>query len=110
MTRSHWFPATALFLAVVLSITGSIPRDAAAGIVPLLVPSPADSRLSALAAGAGGGGEPCEDRETHTSWRFRAIMLLVIIVIVVVLVYRYFAGWKPMIETEQGVSPDDRPE
>jgi hypothetical protein len=105
MTRNSWFPAAAFFLAVVLSVTGSVPRDAAAGILPLLVPPPAVSRLVAPAAGEAGDGEPCPDRETHASWRSRAILLLLIIVIIAVLVYRYFTGWKPMISGSSSTFP-----
>lgn len=95
MTRRLWIPATALFLAVALSITGSIPRDAAAAVLPWLVSSPAGSWLAAPAAGAAGGGEAPGDPEPDASWRTRALILLLILVVIVILVWRYLAGWKP---------------
>jgi hypothetical protein len=97
VTRGRWLPATALSLAAVLAVTGSIPRDAAAGIVPFLVPVPGDARLLPEAVGAAGDGGSWNDREPEASWRNRVLILLLILVILVVLVYRHLTGWKPTI-------------
>src|SRR5512146_1236005 len=44
MTRRSWFPATALLLAVVTAVVGSLPRDSEAGIIASRVSASTDAR------------------------------------------------------------------
>jgi uncharacterized membrane protein len=75
MVRKFWIPATALCLAVVMAVIGSLPREALA------------------AAGVQSG--PLGDLSGRY-WT-RGIVLLIIIVLLIWLIYRSFTGWRPMI-------------
>jgi hypothetical protein len=44
MTRRSWFPATALLLAVVTAVVGSLPRGSEAGIIASRVSASTDAR------------------------------------------------------------------
>ena len=99
MTRRSWVPATALFLSSIMAVIGSVPRDAAAGIVALSQPAddsiargegPAKTRSAAFFA-------PDPQRDASARYRMRILVLLLIILIILWLIYRTFNGWKPMI-------------
>ena len=110
MTRRSWFPAIALFLAVVVTVIGSIPRDAMGGAIPSLVPVSERNAITKVRETnradvpdlAAFTNKPAPDVEPRTEWTlsagpwFRVFVLVVIIAIILLLIYRNFTGWKPM--------------
>ena len=99
MGWKSWVPATALALSSVMAMTGSVPRDAMAGIVTL-------TRFAGDPTGLGEGpakfrsaadAESGPQREVSARYWGRAIVLLIIILLVLWLIYRTFAGWKFLI-------------
>ena len=110
MTRRSWFPATAFFLAVVLTVFGSIPQDAMGGTIPSLVPVSERNAITKVREMnrrdvpdlAAFTSRSAADVEPRTEWNlsaglwFRVVVLVVIIAIILLLIYRNFTGWKPM--------------
>jgi len=110
MMRRSWFPATALFLVVVMTVIGSIPRDATGGTINSLVPVSERSAITKVRELnradvpdlAVFTNKSAADVEPRAEWNpsagpwFRAVVLVVIIAIILLLIYRNFTGWKPM--------------
>ena len=99
MTRRFRVPAIALLLSSVMAVTGSVSRDAMAGIVAL---SRSPGASIAQEDGprkirSGADFAPHPQRDATTRYRIPVIMLVLIILLILWLVYRTFTGWKPMI-------------
>ncbi len=99
MTRRFWIPATALCLSAVMAMTGSVSRDAVAGIVAVshataasVVGEEGQARLRSVPEIA-----PRPPWNDSARYRMRVIVLLIVILLVLWLIYRTFTGWKPMI-------------
>ena len=99
MTRRFWIPATALWIASVMAVSGFVSRDAMAGIVFAEQSGGGATGTEEGPAGirnaADGGLNPAKYVSAR-SWT-RVIVLLVIILLILWLIYRTFTGWKPMI-------------
>jgi hypothetical protein len=99
MIRRFWIPATALCLAFVMAVIGSISRDAMAAIIASM---PAQGMPTVQGDGPpkilpAAGEEPDTQRNLSGRYWTRGIVLLIIIVLLIWLIYRSFTGWRPMI-------------
>lgn len=99
MTRRFRIPAIALLLASIMAMTGSVSRDAMAGIVAL-----SQSTGASIAQEESPGkirsatdSAPHLQRNVSARYWMRGIVLLLIILLMLWLIYRTFTGWKPMI-------------
>jgi hypothetical protein len=99
MIRRAWIPATALSLAVVMTVLGSSSRDAMSAILSSI---PARGVPAMQGEGApkflpAADGEPDTPGIRSRRYRTRIIVLVIIIVLIIWLIYRSLKGWRPMI-------------
>ena len=99
MTRRFRVPATALFLASIMAMTGSVSQDAMAGIVVLsqFTGPSAFQEDGPAKTGSAAGFASHPQRNVSARYWMRGIVLLLLILLILWLVYRTFTGWKPMI-------------
>ena len=99
MTRRFRVPATALFLASIMAMTGSVSQDAMAGIGVLSQSTVASvvqqERPAKTGSEAGFASHP--QRNVSARYWMRGIVLLLLVLLILWLIYRTFTGWKPMI-------------
>jgi hypothetical protein len=108
--RRSWIQATALCLAVVMSVLGSISRDAMSAIISSM---PAQGAPTVQGEGppkilAEEGEEPDTPRNQSRRYWMRGIVLLIIIVLIIWLIYRSLKGWRPLISWVAGESMPPR--
>ena len=99
MSRRLWRSALAVWIASVMAVAGSVPRDAAAALASASKPARGAGVAQESPAGLRTGTEVKARHATLDSARVptRVIILLIAILIILWLIYRSFTGWKPMI-------------
>jgi hypothetical protein len=104
MIRRSWIFATALCLAVVMAVLGSVSRDAMSAIISSIpahgVPTVQGEGPPKILTAA--GEEPDTPRNRSRRYWTRGIVLLVVIVLLIWLIYRSLKGWRPMISWVAG--------
>jgi len=108
--RRSWIRATAFFLAVVMSVLGSISLDAMSAIIPSM---PVQGAPTFQGEGppkilAEAGEEPDTSRNPSRRYWTRGIVLLLIIVLIIWLIYRSLKGWMPLMSRVAGESMPPR--